>query len=196
MKLLNNLGKIILASKSPRREQILNKINLNFEIVPSNIDENFDAKLEPSRYVKLCAEKKANKVSLSYKNNYIIGADTIVVLNNKILGKPKDKTESHEMLKMLSGKTHKVFSGVSIQKYDKKINESFYCMTDVTLNILSDDLISYYIKKYKPFDKAGSYGIQDWFSSQVSSINGCYYNVMGLPLSGLFKRLVILANRK
>ena len=196
MKLLNNLGKIILASKSPRREQILNKINLNFEIVPSNIDENFDAKLEPSRYVKLCAEKKANKVSLSYKNNYIIGADTIVVLNNKILGKPKDKTESHEMLKMLSGKTHKVFSGVSIQKYDKKINESFYCMTDVTLNILSDDLISYYIKKYKPFDKAGSYGIQDWFSSQVSSINGCYYNVMGLPLSVLFKRLVILANRK
>ncbi|MEC9475258.1 MAG: Maf family protein [Candidatus Neomarinimicrobiota bacterium] len=196
MKLLNNLGKIILASKSPRREQILNKINLNFEIVPSNIDENFDAKLEPSRYVKLCAEKKANKVSLSYKNNYIIGADTIVVLNNKILGKPKDKTESHEMLKMLSGKTHKVFSGVSIQKYDKKINESFYCMTDVTLNILSDDLISYYIKKYKPFDKAGSYGIQDWFSSQVSSVNGCYYNVMGLPLSELFKRLVILANRK
>ncbi|MEC7871552.1 MAG: Maf family protein [Candidatus Neomarinimicrobiota bacterium] len=196
MNLLNNLGKIILASKSPRREQILNKINLNFEIVPSNIDENFDAKLEPSRYVKLCAEKKANKVSLSYKNNYIIGADTIVVLNNKILGKPKDKTESHEMLKMLSGKTHKVFSGVSIQKYDKKINESFYCMTDVTLNILSDDLISYYIKKYKPFDKAGSYGIQDWFSSQVSSINGCYYNVMGLPLSELFKRLVILANRK
>ena len=72
MKLLNNLGKIILASKSPRREQILNKINLNFEIAPSNIDENFDAKLEPSRYVKLCAEKKANKVSLSYKNNYII----------------------------------------------------------------------------------------------------------------------------
>ncbi len=196
MKLLNNLGKIILASKSPRRESILNKIDLNFIIVPSNINENFDIDLKPSKYVKLCAEKKATKVSLSYKNNYIIGADTIVVLNNKILGKPKDKTESYEMLRMLSGKTHKVFSGVSIQQYYKKINESFYCMTNVTLNNLSDDLISFYIKKHKPFDKAGSYGIQDWFSSQVSSVNGCYYNVMGLPLSEVFKRLVILANRK
>ena len=196
MKLLNNLGKIILASKSPRRESILNKIDLNFIIVPSNINENFDTDLKPSKYVKLCAEKKASKVSLSYKNNYIIGADTIVVLNNKILGKPKDKTESYEMLKMLSGKTHKVFSGVSIQQYYKKINESFYCMTNVTLNNLSDDLISFYIKKHKPFDKAGSYGIQDWFSSQVSSVNGCYYNVMGLPLSEVFKRLAILANRK
>ena len=196
MKLLNNLGKIILASKSPRRESILNKIDLNFIIVPSNINENFDTELKPSKYVKLCAEKKASKVSLSYKNNYIIGADTIVVLNNKILGKPKDKTESYEMLKMLSGKTHEVFSGVSIQQYYKKINESFYCMTNVTLNNLSDDLISFYIKKHKPFDKAGSYGIQDWFSSQVSSVNGCYYNVMGLPLSEVFKRLVILANRK
>tara|TARA_B100001250_G_scaffold362885_1_gene341883 strand:+ start:3976 stop:4563 length:588 start_codon:yes stop_codon:yes gene_type:complete len=195
MKSINSLGKIILASKSPRREEILSKISLNFEIAPSNIDEKLDAKLEPAAYVQDCAEKKANKVSLDHKENYIIGADTVVVFDNQILGKPKDKLESYSMLKMLSGQKHKVFTGVSIQSYDKKTSQSFYCLTTVELNTLSDELISFYIEKHKPFDKAGSYGIQDWFSSQVKSINGCYYNVMGLPLSELFKRLLILANK-
>ena len=195
MKSINSLGKIILASKSPRREEILSKINLNFDIVPSNIDEKFDLMPMPTSYVQDCAEKKAHKVSLSYKKNYIIAADTIVVYKNQILGKPKDKLESYSMLKMLSGQKHKVFTGVSIQNYDKKTSESFYCLTRVELNTLSDELISFYIEKHKPFDKAGSYGIQDWFSSQVKSINGCYYNVMGLPLSELFKRLLILANK-
>ena len=195
MKSINSLGKIILASKSPRREEILSKISLNFEIAPSNIDEKLDAKLEPAAYVQDCAEKKANKVSLDHKENYIIGADTVVVFDNQILGKPKDKLESYSMLKMLSGQKHKVFTGVSIQSYDKKTSQSFYCLTTVELNTLSDELISFYVEKHKPFDKAGSYGIQDWFSSQVKSINGCYYNVMGLPLSELFKRLLILANK-
>tara|TARA_Y100000748_G_scaffold236319_1_gene200371 strand:- start:7694 stop:8281 length:588 start_codon:yes stop_codon:yes gene_type:complete len=195
MKSINSLGKIILASKSPRREEILSKINLNFEIAPSNIDEKLDAKLNPIAYVQDCAEKKAHKVSLDYKENYIIGADTVVVFDNQILGKPKDKLESYSMLKMLSGEKHKVFTGVSIQNYSKKTSQSFYCLTTVELNTLSDELISFYIEKHKPFDKAGSYGIQDWFSSQVKSIDGCYYNVMGLPLSELFKRLLILVNK-
>ena len=195
MKSINSLGKIILASKSPRREEILSKINLNFDIVPSNIDEKLDIKLDPATYVQNCAEKKACKVSLSYKENFVIGADTIVVFDNQILGKPKDELESYSMLKMLSGQKHKVFTGVSIQNYDKKTCQSFYCLTTVELNTLSDELISFYIEKHKPFDKAGSYGIQDWFSCQVKSINGCYYNVMGLPLSELFKRLLILANK-
>ena len=103
MKSINSLGKIILASKSPRREEILSKINLNFDIVPSNIDEKLDIKLDPATYVQNCANKKACKVSLSYKENFIIGADTIVVFDNQILGKPKDKLESYSMLKMLSG---------------------------------------------------------------------------------------------
>ncbi|MBD30948.1 MAG: septum formation protein Maf [Candidatus Marinimicrobia bacterium] len=195
MKSINSLGKIILASKSPRREEILSKINLNFEIAPSNIDEKLDAKLNPIAYVQDCAEKKAHKVSLDYKENYIIGADTVVVFDNQILGKPKDKLESYSMLKMLSGEKHKVFTGVSIQNYSKKTSQSFYCLTTVELNTLSDELISFYIEKHKPFDKAGSYGIQDWFSSQVKSIDVCYYNVMGLPLSELFKRLLILVNK-
>ena len=93
------------------------------------------------------------------------------------------------MLGLLSGKTHKVFTGVSIQNFNKDINESFYSTTEVELNSISDNIIDYYISNYEPYDKAGSYGIQDWFSSQIKKINGCYYNVMGLPLSKVFKCL-------
>ena len=109
------------------------------------------------------------------------------------MGKPRDISESREMLGMLSGKTHKVFTGVSIQNINKNINELFYSMTDVELYNISDSVIDYYIKNYKPFDKAGSYGIQDWFSSQIKKIDGCYYNVMGLPLSKVFKCLYDLS---
>ena len=112
MKGLDKLGKIILASKSPRRKEILEKINLNFKVVPSNIDEDFD-KTNPSVFVQACANEKAKKVSTANHKNYVIGADTIVVLNKKILGKPQDINESQKMLESLSGKVHKVFTGVS-----------------------------------------------------------------------------------
>ena len=192
MKNLNNLGRIILASKSPRRIDILKKINLDFKVIPSNIIEDFD-KTNPSTLVQSCAFEKAKKVSLENLNNFIIGADTVVVLDKKIMGKPRDINESREMLGMLSGKTHKVFTGVSIQNINKNINELFYSKTDVELYKMSDSVIDYYIKNYKPSDKAGSYGIQDWFSSQIKKINGCYYNVMGLPLSKVFKCLYDLS---
>ena len=97
------------------------------------------------------------------------------------------------MLRMLSGQIHNVFSGVSIQNAEKNIKQSFFCKTVVELNHYSDDVIDFYIKNYKPFDKAGSYGIQDWFSSQIKKIDGCYYNVMGLPLSKVFKCLYDLS---
>ena len=192
MKGLDKLGKIILASKSPRRKEILEKINLDFKVVPSNIVENFD-RTNPSAFVQTCANEKAKKVSTANQKNYVIGADTVVVLNKKILGKPQDINESQKMLESLSGKVHKVFTGVSIQNIDKKIKKSFYCMTEVELNKISKEIIEYYIKNYNPFDKAGSYGIQDWFSSQIKKINGCYYNVMGLPLSKVFKCLLELS---
>ena len=192
MKNLNNLGRIILASKSPRRIDILKKINLDFKVIPSNIIEDFD-KTNPSTLVQSCAFEKAKKVSLENLNNFIIGADTVVVLDKKIMGKPRDINESREMLGMLSGKTHKVFTGVSIQNINKNINELFYSKTDVELYKMSDSVIDYYIKNYKPSDKAGSYGIQDWFSSQIKKIDGCYYNVMGLPLSKVFKCLYDLS---
>lgn len=192
MKNLNNLGRIILASKSPRRIDILKKINLDFKVIPSNIIEDFD-KTNPSTLVQTCAFEKAKKISGENLNNFVIGADTVVLLDKKIMGKPRNINESREMLGMLSGKTHKVFTGVSIQNINKNINELFYSMTEVELYSISDTVIDYYIKNYKPFDKAGSYGIQDWFSSQIKKINGCYYNVMGLPLSKVFKCLYDLS---
>ena len=192
MKSMDILGKLILASKSPRRKEILKKIDLNFDVIPSDIIEDFDRK-NPSIFVQTCAIEKAKKVSLQNSNNYVIGADTVVVLNKRILEKPRDINESQQMLGMLSGKVHKVFTGVSIQNLDKKINKSFYCMTEVELNNISENVIDYYIKNYDPYDKAGSYGIQDWFSTQIKKINGCYYNVMGLPISKVFKCLYKLS---
>ena len=192
MKNLDNLGRIILASQSPRRKYILKKINLDFKVIPSNIIEDFD-ETSPATLVQTCAFEKAKKVSMNNLNNFVIGADTVVVLDKIIMGKPRNANESREMLCMLSGKTHKVFTGVSIQNINKNINELFYSMTEVELNIIPDNVINYYIKNYEPYDKAGSYGIQDWFSSQIKKINGCYYNVMGLPLSKVFKCLYDLS---
>lgn len=192
MTALDKLGTLILASKSPRRKEILKKMDLNFKVIPSDVSEELD-KTDPPTFVERCATKKARKVSLLNKQNYVIGADTVVVLNDELLEKPRDIIESHEMLRMLSGKIHNVFSGVSIQNAEKNIKKSFFCKTVVELNNYSDDVIDFYIKNYKPFDKAGSYGIQDWFSSQIKKIDGCYYNVMGLPLSKVFKCLYDLS---
>ena len=189
---IDKLGKLILASKSPRREEILKKMNLNFKIIPSGAVEDLD-KTSPSVFVKKCASKKAKAVSLINRHNYVIGADTVVVLKRVLLEKPRNLNESREMLRMLSGQIHKVYTGVSIQNAEKDISRSFFCMTKVELNDYSKDVIDFYIKNYKPFDKAGSYGIQDWFSSQVKKIDGCYYNVMGLPLSKVFKCLYDLS---
>ena len=192
MKNLDNLGRIILASKSPRRKYILKKINLDFKVIPSNIIEDFD-ETSPSTLVQTCAFAKAKKISMYNINNFVIGADTVVVLDKTIMGKPRNTKESREMLWMLSCKTHKVFTGVSIQNINNNINELFYSMTEVELHSFSDNVVEYYIKNYEPYDKAGSYGIQDWFSSQIKKINGCYYNVMGLPLSKVFKCLFDLS---
>ena len=192
MKNLDNLGRIILASQSPRRKYILKKINLDFKVITSDIIEDFN-ETSPSRLVQTWAFEKAKKVSMNNLNNFVIGADTVVVLDKIIMGKPRNANESREMLCMLSGKTHKVFTGVSIQNINKNINELFYSMTEVELNIIPDNVINYYIKNYEPYDKAGSYGIQDWFSSQIKKINGCYYNVMGLPISKVFKCLYDLS---
>ena len=183
-KLINS--PLILASKSPRRKNLLEQIGLTFKVIPSEVDESFDIDLLPSEFVRHYAKKKATNIAKKNPNSYVIGADTIVAYNDQILGKPRDKDESYRMLSTLSGKTHKVYTGVSIQHKNLKINEKFYEVTDVSFNTLSDNDIYYYIDTYKPFDKAGSYGIQDWFSVHVNKINGCFYNVMGLPISSFY----------
>ncbi len=177
MKHLNKYP-IILASGSPRRKQLLEQIDLEFEVVPSQIYEDFSLNLSPADFVEHYAEKKAKDVADSYLDKWVIGADTIVVFESHILGKPKNEKDSFQMLKRLSGNTHQVITGVSIQNIKQDISDSFHERTNVTFNTLSDNIINYYIKTYKPFDKAGSYGIQDWFCVCVNRIYGCFYNVM------------------
>ena len=183
---------VILASSSPRRENILKQIGLDFEIIPSNICEDVELNLGPRKFVQYWSEKKAKVISKKNKDKIVIGADTIVFLNKKILGKPKDKEESYKMLTNLSGKTHKVLTGVSIAYKEKNILRTFSQMTKVTVRDIPKNDILYYIDNYYTLDKAGSYGIQDWFSIWIKKIDGCYYNVMGLPLSKFYKNYLLV----
>ena len=196
MKKISSLGQLILASESPRRKEILNNIGLNFKVYSSKIDETEFKKYSPRISATLCAEKKAKAASQVFDNNFIIAADTIVSIKGAILGKPKSEAESYEMLKMLSGKSHKVITGVSVCKKNENLKKSFCSTTEVKIKPLSDDIIKFYIENFNPFDKAGSYGIQDWFSCQVESIKGCYFNVMGLPLSKLYELLLNLSHKQ
>ena len=196
MKKISSLGQLILASESPRRKEILNNIGLNFKVYSSKIDETEFKKYSPRISATLCAEKKAKAASQVFDNNFIIAADTIVSIKGAILGKPKSEAESYEMLKMLSGKSHKVLTGVSVCKKNENLKKSFCSTTEVKIKPLSDDVIKFYIENFNPFDKAGSYGIQDWFSCQVESIKGCYFNVMGLPLSKLYELLLNLSRKQ
>ena len=178
---------IILASKSSRRSRILKQIGLKFEIIPSNISEKLENNLHPKKLAELLSLKKARKVSDENKSKIIIGADTIISLNKKPLGKPKDENDNYKMLKSLSGKTHKVFTGVSIIHKKCNIQRTFNQMTKVTVRDIPENEILYYINKYHSLDKAGGYGIQDRFSVWIKNINGCFFNVMGLPMSKFYK---------
>ena len=178
----------ILASKSPRREHILRKIGINFEIIPSNISEDIGFNLCPKNLAKYLSEKKVRKISKTHKNKIIIGADTIVYLGKEMFGKPRNKDENYKMLRSLSGKTHNVVTGVSIAHKNKDILKTFSQITKVTVRKIPNDELLYYIDNYSSLDKAGGYGIQDWSSVWIKKINGCFYNVMGLPLSKFYAR--------
>jgi len=191
LKLLKINQKIVLASKSPRRITLLKNLGLEFDVIPSNINENINEKLQPAEYVmKLSRLKAENISSILEGNEIVIGADTTVYLDGNYLNKPKDCDEAFEMLKKLSSKTHQVYTGITlINKHTKKII-SEYCKTDVTFRELTDDEIYAYIESGSPIDKAGAYGIQDDFGAVfVRHINGCYYNIVGLPIE-LFYRML------
>ena len=155
---------IVLASSSPRRKAILSQVDLDFTIEPSEIKEDFSIELLPKAFCEHWARQKANDIAKSHPDKLIIGADTIVIINDKILGKPKSYKESFAMLKSLSGETHQVLTGVSLIHLDLGIDFTFNESTDVSFCFLTNDEIKCYIDKYKPYDKAGSYGIQDGFS--------------------------------
>ena len=174
---------LVLASSSPRRKDLLNQIGMNFIVVPSNVDENFNLSLPPNAFTEHWAREKAKHIAKRYPDNIVLGADTVVILENKILGKPKDTEESFNMLSSLSGKTHEVITGLSIIYKKQNIDITFNQKTYVSIKTLSNDKIYDYMNTYNPFDKAGSYGIQDGFSVYINKIEGCFFNVMGLPLS-------------
>ena len=182
----------ILASKSPRRKNILRQIGLDFEIIPSNIHEDLELNFGPRKFAEYWSEQKAKAISKKHKNKIVIGADTIVYLNGEILGKPKNKEESFNMLNKLSGNTHKVVTGVSIAYNENNILRTFSETTRVTVRTIPAEAIQYYIDNYSTLDKSGSYGIQDWFSVWIKKIDGCYYNVMGLPISKFYKNYILV----
>ena len=179
---------IILASQSPRRKELLNKIGLNFKIIPSDFDESkIQFNGSPEEYCEELAFKKAEKIATNFKNDLIIGADTIVELNGELLPKPKNLDEAKQFLTSLNGKTHQVFTGISIILNQQK--STFNECTSVTFNSLIDSEFDYYIENFNPLDKAGAYGIQDWSSVFVRKIHGCYFNVMGFPISKFYNEL-------
>ena len=182
--------KIILASKSPRRAEILSMIGVNFKVESSNIYEEINQKIEQNEIAINISKAKAEKISNKYPNDIIIGADTIVVFNEEIFGKPKDKNESKIMLEALSGNSHKVITGVTIMNKKLGILKTFSEITEVFVQKIPTKQIEFYVNNFNTLDKAGSYGIQEWFSVWIKRINGCYYNVMGLPVSKLYKYLI------
>ena len=181
------MNDFILASASPRRRELLSSLGYEFSIVPSDVDEELPPSCSPDKAVEFLAEKKCTDVAELYFNDVVLGCDTIVVLNGKILGKPHDEEEAFAMLKALSGNTHSVYTGVCIAKGEKK--KVFSVETKVRFYDLDDDLIHAYISSGEPMDKAGAYGIQQIGSLLVESINGDYFTVVGLPLSKTAREL-------
>ena len=165
-------------------------IKVNFKVVPSKIKEEINPKIEQNEIAINISRTKAETVSHKYPNDIIIGADTIVIFNEQILGKPKNINESKKMLKALSGNSHKVITGVTIMIERLGILKTFSETTEVFVEKIPTKQIEFYVKNYNTLDKAGSYGIQEWFSVWIKRINGCYYNVMGLPVSKLHRQLV------
>lgn len=176
------MKKIILASQSPRRKQLLSLFYDSFEIIPSHINEDIPYNGNSKQYASQLAESKASEIAKKNPGALIIGADTIVVLNNEILGKPNDEADAFRILSLLSGVTHQVFTGVSLQIHQKQ-TITFCSETKVTFRDLEKSEIINYVKTGSPMDKAGSYGIQDdWGATFVESIHGDYYTVVGFPL--------------
>jgi len=178
---------IILASKSPRRKEILNDIFKDLKVIKPTYREKIKKNQSPEELCINMAKQKALSISKDYPDSYIIGADTIIYINNKILGKPKNKSEAKKYLELLSNKSHEVFTGVSLINKNKKINTEFFDKTIVYFNKIESKEISFYISRYRPYDKAGSYGIQDWSKVFIKKIDGCFYNVVGFPLPKFYK---------
>ena len=182
---------IVLASKSPRRAQLLRDAGFNFRIHQMDVNEDFSSDMPVAEVAAYLAEKKATAADLGIinENEILLTADSVVVINNQILNKPGSKEEAYEMLQLLSDKTHIVYTGVCLRNMDKKV--VFSNQTNVTFGTLSDHEINYYIDQFNPMDKAGSYGIQEWIGfCKIRKIEGEYATVMGLPVYAIYEELL------
>lgn len=183
--------KLILSSNSPRRKELLAGLDMNFEVkVLPDIAESYPESLPvPEIPVYIAKEKALAYLEGIAADELVITADTVVVLDDEVLGKPVDAADAFRMLKLLSGKTHQVITGVCLTTKEKQ--HSFSVSTDVTFKELSDEEIHYYINKYSPLDKAGAYGIQEWIGYiGVTGISGSYFNVVGLPVQRIYQELL------
>ena len=182
--------KLILASNSPRRKELLAGLGVPFEVrVLQDIDEHYPESLPVNEVARYIAKEKADAYRrIVAPDELIITADTVVIVGDEILGKPIDEADAVRMLKLLSGRTHQVTTGVCLLTAEKE--RCFNVTTDVTFKTLTDEEIHYYVNRYRPFDKAGAYGIQEWIGYiGVTGLNGSYYNVMGLPVQRIYQEL-------
>lgn len=179
---------LILASSSPRRQYLMKEAGFEFVIEKPDVDESFPADMPVDQVARYLASKKAEYFRLKIRDEIVVTADTVVILFNKILNKPQDRKEAIEMLSSLSGRTHLVMTGVCIVSKEKE--ESFDDTTEVTFQALTREEIEFYVDHYKPYDKAGAYGAQDWIGMvAIQRISGSYFNVMGLPIHKVYEHL-------
>ena len=186
---MNTFPPIILASKSPRRQELLRLMDIDFRVVLKDVDESYSGNLKPEEIAVFIAEKKARAFDESIGDEIVITADTIVCIDKLILGKPESSAHAIEMLQLLSGRMHRVITGVCLLR--KNVYHSFYDVSEVFFTKLNDEDINSYVSKYHPLDKAGSYGIQERIGLiGIEKINGSYTNVVGLPTEKLYKELL------
>lgn len=190
MGIFTNKNHLVLASNSPRRKELLSGINVEYEVMAlPDIDESYPDDIPHEEIPEYLAKKKASAyISMMQDDALLITADTVVLLHGRILGKPLDKRDAKQMLRELSGETHRVITGVSLTSKQKQV--SFSDTAHVTFGQLTDEEIDYYVEKYNPSDKAGAYGVQEWIGYVgVERIEGSYFNVMGLPIFKVYREL-------
>lgn len=180
--------KLLLASQSPRRKELLSSLGFEFEVVKIDCEEIIPDHITIENAAAFLAELKADAFRTLAADEVLLTADTVVAIDQQILGKPKDEADAYTMLRSLSGRTHQVYTGITIKTANKTITETD--VADVTFDEITDEEIQYYIQKYKPFDKAGSYGIQEWLGmAKIKSLTGSFYTIMGLPTHLVYKIL-------
>lgn len=190
--MLKQNKRVILSSKSPRRQSLLKGLEIKFEVLVNDVEEIYPENLPVEKVPEYLARLKAEPFLDSMdEHTVVITSDTVVLLKGKVLGKPKDEEDAKRMLKSLSGNQHQVVTGVCLTEKDKQ--NSFSTLTNVFFDDISSAEVDYYFEHFKPLDKAGSYGIQEWIGyAKIQKIEGCYYNVMGLPLRDLYIKMTEL----